>query len=394
MAAPGPPGRGAAATDMDQGSPLVALTLAALSLPAFAATQPVESTLSMGVANYREADVPRHRLAGGDARRYDVDIRQFRLLAPAGRDWSFGLEVSRETMSGASPWASVVDAGGEPALIMSGATIHDSRTETSLSATRYGEDHSVTLAVTQSQEDDYRAIAPALSGEWAFNDDLTTLSLGLSSSSDILEPSDAAVFGRVTREKRRSRSAAIGVSQVLDRMAAVYAGVSATRHEGFLSDPYKLRDVRPDARLEWTFSLRYRQFLPAPHAALHLDYRYFDDDWGIVSHTLHASWYQNVGPVFQVVPNLRYYTQSAADFYRSSDDFGLPLDVDQSSDFRLSAYGAFTFGLKGIVQQPGWTLTLSADRYISSEKYGLENAAEHPARLAFDLLSAVLDVKF
>ena len=379
---------------MDQPSPLVALTLAALSLPAFSATQPAESTLSVGLANYQEADIPQYRLDGGDNRRYDVDIRQFRLLTPAGRDWSFGVDLSRETMSGASPWATVMDADGQPALIMSGATIHDSRTELSFSATRYGEDNSITLAATQSREDDYRAVSPSLSGEWTFNDDLTTLSLGFSYSSDTVEPTDAAAFGRVTREERRSRSASLGISQVLDRKAAVYAGFGATLHEGYLSDPYKLRDTRPEERLEGTLSLRYRQFLSGPDAALHLDYRYFNDDWGIVSHTLHASWYQNVGAVFQVVPNLRYYSQSAADFYRSSDDFSLPLDVHQSSDFRLSAYGAFTFGLKGIVQQPDWSLTLSADRYISSERYGLKNGIEHPAHLAFDLLSIVFDVKF
>ena len=82
-------------------SPLAALTVAAMSLPAFAATQPVESTLSVGVSNYREADIPQHLIAGGDQRRYDIDIRQFRLLTPVGRKWSLGLDVSKETMSGA-----------------------------------------------------------------------------------------------------------------------------------------------------------------------------------------------------------------------------------------------------------------------------------------------------
>ena len=379
---------------MKQPSPLLALTAAALALPVFAATQPAETTLSIGFANYQEAQIPQSLIVGGDSRRYDVDIRQFRLLTPVGRQWSVGIDLSQETMSGASPWGTVMDADGEPALVMSGATIRDSRTEMSVSATRYGEDHSITLGVTQSKENDYFAIAPSLSGEWAFNDDLTTVSLDLSYSSDTIEPTDAEVFGRVLREKRRSRSVSMGISQVLNRTAAVYAGLSATAHAGYLSDPYKLRDVRPEERLEWVLSLRYRQFLRGPDAAWHLDYRYFDDDWGIASHTLHASWYQNVGAGFQVVPNLRYYSQSAADFYRSSDDFGVPLDVEQSSDFRLSAYGAFTFGLKGIMKQPKWTLTISADHYISAEKYGLWDGVEHPARLAFDLLSIALDVKF
>lgn len=365
-----------------------------MSLPAFAATQPVESTLSVGVSNYQEADIPQHLVTGGDNRRYDVDIRQFRLLTPVGRKWSFGLDLSRETMSGASPWSTVMGPDGEPALIMSGATIRDSRTEVSVSATQYGEDHSIGLTLTRSNENDYDAIAPSLTGEWTFNDALTTLSAGLSYSDDTIEPTDAAAFGRVSREERRSRSASMGVSQVLDRLSAVYAGLSVTEHAGYLSDPYKLRDIRPEERLEWALGARYRRFLDRWNAALHLDYRYYDDDWGIASHTLHTSWYQNVGPAFQVIPNLRYYSQSEADFYRPFDDFGLPLDVDQSSDFRLSAYGAFTFGIKGVIRQPGWSLTLSADRYIGNEKYGLSSGAQHPARLAFTLASIVFDINF
>ena len=375
-------------------SPLAALTTAAMSLPAFAATQPVESTLSMGLSNYREADVPTNLVAGGDNRRYDVAIRQFRLVTPVGRAWSLGLDVSHETMSGASPWATVAGTDGEPALIMSGATIHDSRTQTSLTGTRYGDDHSIGLTLTRSEEDDYEALSPALAGEWTFNDALTTLSAGLSWSADVVEPTDAESFGRVTREERRSRSASVGVSQVIDRASAVYAGVSLTRHAGYLSDPYKLRDVRPRERLERALSIRYRRFHDGPDAAVHVDYRYFDDDWGIVSHTLHTSWYQNIGASFQVVPNVRWYSQSEADFYRSVDDFALPLDVHQSSDFRLSAYGAFTFGVKGIIRRPGWSLTVSADRYLGNGKYGLASGIPHPARLEFTLVSVTYEVDF
>ena len=365
-----------------------------MSLPAFSATQPVESNASFGVSNYREADIPRHLVIGGDTRRYDVGIRQFRLLTPLGRRWSVDVGVSEETMSGASPWATVTGPDGEPALIMSGATIEDSRTEVNVSAAQYGEHRSTSLMLSRSNEDDYEASAVSVSGEWSFNGDLTTLSLGASYSSDTIEPSDAALFGRVTREERRTRSASVGISQVLDRMSAVYAGFSLTDHTGYLSDPYKLRDVRPGGRLERALSVRYRRFLLSPNAALHVDYRFFDDDWGIASHTLQTSWYQNVSTVVQVVPNVRYYSQSEADFYLPVDNFGLPLHASQSSDFRLSAYGAITFGLKGVIQQPGWSLTISVDRYVGREKYGLASGMEHPARLEFALASVVIDIKF
>ena len=219
-------------------------------------------------------------------------------------------------MSGASPWGTVLGPDGKPELIMSGATIHESRTEVNLGATHYGEDSSASLSLTRSEEDDYTANAISLSGEWTFNDDLTTLSLGLSYSSDNIEPTDAIAYGRVRREERLSRSASAGISQVIDRSSAVYAGLSVTEDKGYLSDPYKLRDVRPGERLESALGVALSPFFDGRDAALHLDYRYFGDDWGITSHTLHTSWYQRLGRAFQVVPNIRYYSQSETDFYR------------------------------------------------------------------------------
>ena len=375
-------------------SPLAALTVAATSLPVFAAPQPVESSLSAGYSNYQEADIPSHLVVGGDNRRYDIDIRQFRLLTPVGRKLSLEVDLSQETMSGASPWGTVMGPDGTPALIMSGATIDDSRTEVSIGATHYGEKNSTSLRLTRSKENDYEANAVSLSGEWTLNGSLTDFSLGASHSSDEVKPTDAEAFGRVRRERRRSRSASIGVSQVVDRSSAVQAGLSVTEHAGYLSDPYKLRDVRPDERLEWTLAVRYRRFVDRANAALHADYRYYEDNWGVASHTLHTSWYQNLGIAFQLVPNIRYYTQSKADFYHPVDNLGLPPDVDQSSDFRLSAYGAYTLGVKGIIHESDWSVTISVDRYLGSEKYGLTSEAEHPAHLTFTLASIVFDLKF
>lgn len=368
--------------------------MAAMSLPAFSATQPVESSVSAGVSNYKEADIPRRHVVGGDNRRYDIDIRQFRLLTPIGNRWSVDLGVSQETMSGASPWATVPGPDGEAGLIMSGATIEDSRTEVNLSTALYGEDRSTAVTLTSSREDDYEAKALSLAAEWTFNGDLTTLSAGASYSDDVIEPSDAALFGRVTSEERKTRSVSVGIAQVLDRLSALFAGFSITDHRGYLSDPYKLRDVRPDGRLERALNVNYRRFLPRANGAIHLDYRFFDDDWGISSHTVQSSWYQNVGNRFQIVPNLRYYSQSAADFFLPIDNFVLSTDISQSSDFRLSAYGAVTVGLKGIVQQPRWSLTMSIDRYMGGEQYGLTSGSEHPARLDFTLAAVFAEFKF
>ena len=76
--------------------------------------------------------------------------------------------------------------------------------------------------------------------------------------------------------------------------------------------------------------------------------------------------------------------QSEADFYLVISDFTLPLIVDQSSDYRLSTYGAYTFGLKGIFKHNNWSVSISIDRYISSDKYALSDAQfKHPALFCY-----------
>lgn len=380
---------------MSHKSPLIALTSAAMALPALAATQPVESTVSIRATVYQEDDVPSHRVLFGDDERYEIDIGQFRLLAPVGKDWSVDLAVTREHMSGASPWYNIQGANQQTSLIMSGATIRDSRTEVSLTTTRYQSDSSISLGLTHSEEDDYEAKAISVAGEWDFNNQLSTLSVGISYSSDDIKPTDAPDFGRVLKEDKQSHSVSVGWGQILTKNSSLHAGLDVSRHKGFLSDPYKLRDARPDERLEWALGLKYRRYFDNQNAALHLDYRYYHNDWGVDSHTLYSAWYQSLGTDFKLVPNIRYYSQAEADFYTATNNFTLPVTDDQSSDFRLAGYGAYTFGLKAIYDISTWRVTLSVDRYISNEDYGLSGSDEkNPAAVKFLMTTIGLDFKF
>ncbi len=371
-------------------SPLLALTSAALALPAFGATQPTTTEISARTSVYEEESVPASRVALGSLDRYDIDIHQFHVLAPLANDWSLAVDVNREVMSGASPWGTATGADGEPALIMSGATIRESRNGISLAASRYFADKSVTVALSRSDENDYEANAVSVSSEWDFNGKLSTLLFGLSYSSDDIRPSD-----RLLRDDKRILSVSVGWTQVLNRNAVLQSGISVTKHSGFLGDPYKLLDVRPDERLQWAVSMRYRKYFDSASGALHLDYRYYDDDFGVSSHTIKTAWYQNLGVRFQVIPSVRFYSQREADFYTIADDFTLPATVPRSSDHRLSSFGAYTFGLKGVFRHGGWTVSANVERYISDGDYGFSNAdVEHPALVEFQLTSIGVSYTF
>ena len=70
------------------------------------------------------------------------------------------------------------------------------------------------------------------------------------------------------------------------------------------------------------------------------------DDRDIDSHTVDLRFRWPVGGNSYFEPHVRYYTQSHADFYRTSLDGTLPVPTFASADYRLGEFDAITLGLK------------------------------------------------
>jgi hypothetical protein len=70
------------------------------------------------------------------------------------------------------------------------------------------------------------------------------------------------------------------------------------------------------------------------------------DDWGIDSSTGEASLRWPVGESSYIEPQVRYYTQSHADFYRANLIDGQAVPQYASADFRLGDFDATTVGFK------------------------------------------------
>ena len=377
---------------------LIALSTSALALPGIAQADapPTESTLSYKISNYQEDDLTRAQVPFGELGRYDIDVHQFQYVSPLGRDFALFIDANHEDMSGASPWFSTANAAGEPVINMSGASgITDARSELSIGTRYYSQNGNFGGAVGYSEENDYRATYVNLSGSRNFNNDLTTVTLGFSHSADDIFPTDAELFNRVRNEDKRATSAAVSLSQVINRVTTFQTALSITEQSGFLSDPYKLQDARPDNKTQIAFSNSLRYFFIEADGALQANYRYYHDDFGISSHTLDLSWFQNINRSFQVAPMLRYYSQSAAEFYTNIDDFTKPLTEPQSSDYRLSAFGAFSGGINLIADFGDWTTTFTAERYVANEKYSVYAVNQpSPALVQFVRLSLGVDYSF
>ena len=372
---------------MDRFSKTVhSLLISSLGLPGMQellAQEAPEDSVEYRYTHYDEKPLPLDKLAFGDPRRYEIDSHQFRLVKNLNETWTLELGLLHEAMSGSSPWYVIPDASG-PLQVMSGATIRENRSQADLSFARRRNGFTHKAAVGYSTEDDYEALYASYSGEKDSSDGLRTWSWGGSYSDDEISPTDALLFGRIEHATRDSLSGSLGMTQVLNRNAVIQSSISLTRQSGFLSDPYKqawinndvLNDSRPDRRVMFTWTTRLRQYMERSRAALVVDYRFFHDDWEITAHTLETAWRQPLGHNWEIAPSIRYYSQSAPDFY-APFYFELPEDGYWSSDYRLATYGALSYRLHTEYRQEKWSFSAGAEYYNSDESLALSGTPEN-----------------
>jgi hypothetical protein len=267
---------------------------------------------------------------------------------------------------------------GRPIQVLSGATIRDHRSAVNAAYTTHpGTSSSTTYSAAYSQERDYRATS--LGVERSFPVDAAlTLGAGGSFSHDILQPTDYILYDRVRRADKNTASLFGSAAWVLDKSSVVQTGVQVNIENGYLSDPYKqvfvgtgmAPDTRPGSRIEAAWLLRYRRDFSAADAALHLDYRYAQDSWGVVAHTFDAGWYQSLPHGWRLIPALRYYSQRQARFYA-------PFLVDAntrrffSSDYRLGTFGAFSTSINLRKRIARWEFSAGIERYHAATDYAL-----------------------
>jgi hypothetical protein len=378
-----------------------ALSAAALAIPSQAEVAPTDKTLSYRYTSYQEADSPRERTFTNETSRYAIDVHQFGYRTPFGDSWYLNSELQYETMSGASPTQTYKNDEGQSTLIMSGASIEEQRLDIKLAPKKYLKHGTAGGLLALSTENDYQSVALGLDGSLDIFNKHTSLIGSVSVSNDQLSPTDPDLSTARTEadgRKKRSFSLYQGVNQVLDKFSTLQVGIGYTQLTGYLSDPYKFEDRRPEERDQITLSAQHKQFANVlDGAALHSSYRYYYDDWGVSSHTLDLKWAQQINLSqyrFIATPLVRYYTQTKADFY--SLEQNPAADEFNTSDYRLSSYGAFTFGFMSEFKMNNLSFHLDWQQYISREGLALFGASddETPALVNFTSLTAGIDYKF
>jgi hypothetical protein len=299
--------------------------------------------------------------------RIEVKSPSFYALVPFAGAWSFEGSLVYDEVSGATPryYSSISGATKyNPATGTGG--MKDERTAGDAKLTHYLNGASVYVGGAYSEEDDYSGRTVSAGGAWAINNNNTTFSVGVSASNDKMS-SRAAVNAYGPRdgkkpqdENRKVNEFLFGVTQVVTPRDVVQANLTISRGKGYYTDPYKAFDARPDKRNSTIALLRWNHHYEQANATLRTSLRVYDDSFGISSQTLGAEWVQSLSKGWTVTPGLRYYSQSAADFYNDpkfellpegGGQYTLPDPEDRTSpyfsaDQRLAAFGALTASLK------------------------------------------------
>ncbi len=319
---------------------LTRLSCVAIALPGIASASGADGKISTDfqVGHYNESD-----------QRIKVDVYEASISAPVpvGKETTFNLGLIKDIISGASPMFTLKDpTTGKPKQVLSGASIKEERNVMNVALSTALSAVNLSISGGISSENDYLSRYTAIGVSKELNGKMTTLGLSVSSAWDKIDPT-----GKTISERKRNKMISLNWTQIIDANSLNSAGLSFSDIGGYLSDPYKLSyfttggimpENRPDGRNEVVFSNRYiRNFKSLNHAAMHLDYRYYRNNWGVDSHMMEINWHQPIADGWEFVPKFRYYTQSAANFYQP---YYTAAQTYFSSDYRLADFGAVTYG--------------------------------------------------
>ncbi len=236
-------------------------------------------------------------------------------------------------------------------VIATASPYAEERTENSIGVDYLRDKVTMSLAYTNSEENDFHAKSLHLGVSQEIFGGMTTVSLGYSRGWD-----DVGTLGNPETFDTDRHNYRLGLSQVLTKDLIMEIGLETITDEGErLNNPYRQvryltsattfdfqDEVYPNTRTSNAVSLRAKYFLPY-RAALHGEYRWFDDTWGITAQNFEIGYTQPLKDNWTFDVKVRSYKQNEADFY--SDLF--PFQDAQNflaRDKEMSSFSTLTVG--------------------------------------------------
>lgn len=244
------------------------------------------------------------------------------------------------------------------------------------------------LAYYHSIESDY--LAHQLAADWNrdFRDQQFNLAVGSSYGWDAIDPlpNDRTV---AAKDHKNTLHWNVTGTQVLTPKTLLRVGLEYNHVEGLQHNPYRrvyaggttVAERHPETRERRDAFVKLSQYLPN-QSSLKFDYRFYDDDWGVLSHETTARLSQYITPGLYVQYEYRWYTQTAASFWRPEYLTTNGVDGFQTGDYRLGPLSSHLFGGSlhfdlGVLAADSPTLrrfgvALDYERYFNSNNYSAD----------------------
>ncbi|MBK6498302.1 MAG: DUF3570 domain-containing protein [Saprospiraceae bacterium] len=175
-------------------------------------------------------------------------------------------------------------------------------------------------------------------------------------------PSRQQKKGEIGNAARNSFDLSLTLSQVLSKRFQMALTMDIAYQSGLLSTPFHrvyfddqslLRETLPGTRLKLPIGVRANYFI-GERFIIRSFYRFYQDDWGMSSHTAHIELPVKVSSFFSVSPFYRYYKQSKIDYFAPYQEHKVGAEFF-SSDYDLSGFDSRFYGI-GVRHTPFKTI--------------------------------------
>jgi hypothetical protein len=332
------------------------------------------SAVPAGVLPEDRADVLYHRYQGGGI---TIDGPSVLIRKKIGESFSVSANYYMDMVSSAS-----ID------VKLSASPYKEKRTQKSLSVDYLHGKSTYSAGVIDSKESDYVADTAYFALSQDMFGDLTTVSLSYKRGWNQVFRNVKAADGSKGRDptfedQADSRGYSVGLSQILTRNLILGLNYEVITDQGFLNSPYRSvrffdpgnpkgfsleKELYPRTHTSNAGSVRLKYYMPW-RASLDGQGRFYTDTWGVDAWNVDFTYTQPMWRKWIFDGHLRYYKQTAADFY--ADIF--PRAQSQNflaRDKELATYDAITVGV-----QASYDFTIPRVRWV--QKSSVTARLEH-----------------
>jgi Protein of unknown function (DUF3570) len=294
------------------------------------------------------------------------------ITASQGERLRHVLTVPVDVVTAASPDA--IDRGPRSVDVVSSASRHNVAGTIDWTATYHANpDSDVSMRAGLHLESPFRSWHGGLGASRALAGGDTVIAASVLEVFDWFDRFDITGH-RFGRTERSSSTASLAVTQIVTPTTVLGANYGLTLQRGELGNTWNSvpvvgigasPEILPDQRVRHALVARAAQYLPWG-GALHVHYRFYADDWGLIAHSVEGEILQRLTPRFYIGALYRFHTQTGVDFFTT---LATPGAHARTADSDLAPLDSHTVGGKIVFDVPLDAYPRSLHVEVGYERY-------------------------